>query len=1195
MTQVQPRADGVGGNFMVNATVTGRQQLPTVAALASGNFIVVWTQNEGGDPNAFSQDVMARIVGRDGQPIGPEILVNTVTAGNQQAPAVTALSGGGFVVAWHNVDVPLTVGAQLFDSSGGKIGAAIVEQNSLNSQSWPEVAALLDGGFALTWRGYAYSAQNSSSDFQVKLQLFNADGSARGAVSTVNSASTGFTNELAFNDRPSVAGLANGGFVVAWTDKSHAFDADSSGKAILGQLYDSAGARIGSPFLVDTTAGGDQASPHAVALSGGGFAITWNDEQQFAGRAQLFDSAGNRSGAEITSYYGVTAAALPDNQMLLAWNVSGNTSLRTYDSAGNAVGFESQPFPAEVVGHVAANADAQILMTWNKTFAEDSNRADVFAQRAVLGLHGTSAADDLAGTPHSDMIHGEAGNDVLVGGAGDDTLYGGDGNDTLYGGDGDDVLRGGAGVDSFDGGSDTGLDGAAGGFGDSISFEEANATQGAVADLRTGLIANDGFGNAETMTGIESLGGGTAFADTFYGNDQRNVLYGATGDGLYGFGGNDTFRVLGAGILDGGAGQDLIAVSTVGGFYTPDSNGDGIAEIAAATGLGWSVDLVAGTLRDGYGNTGTIGGIENVLGSAAGDSIVTGAGVGTVFINGGSGDDYIDIGAAGGVTVDGAGGEDALRADFGALGSAVALDLRLAVNVGAFGSIAGIEVLERIVGSAFDDSFVTLSNARMDWISAGGGDDSVTLYKGQDRVDGGSGDDTLVLEWGDALGSVQLVFVELANFDGASSPYSDAGGGYQGTYTAGGFTAATFTSIERFVIHSGSSADQVVTGDGDDVLSLGAGADSATAGGGNDWLDGGAGKDTLRGGRGDDTYVVDDAGDQVVENSGEGTDTIRTGLGTQAAIYALAANVENLVGTSDTGQTVAGNALDNVLTMGLGNDVLDLSSGGIDTANGGGGNDYIYFGAAFTADDVIVGGAGTDTVGLLGNYNLTLGAGTLSGVENFNLLSGTAAGGTEHVSYSITTVDANVPAGGRLTVYAGGLLADESLFFNGYAETDGALSVYGGAGNDTFAGGPANDAFVGGAGDDTMYGLGGMDWLEGGLGADTMRGGPGNDVFVYQSAAESTAAKTDHIVDFEYVSDHIVLTNVDANANLAGDQAFSFIGSGAFSNTAGELRAYQSGASWFVEGDVDGDGAADLVIQVDTVAGHALIASDFLL
>ena len=394
----------------------------------------------------------------------------------------------------------------------------------------------------------------------------------------------------------------------------------------------------------------------------------------------------------------------------------------------------------------------------------------------------------------------------------------------------------------------------------------------------------------------------------------------------------------------------------------------------------------------------------------------------------------------------------------------------------------------------------------------------------------------------------------------------------RGTVTGG----ANLGGGNDILVNSGRFGGDVLLGAGDDSFTGVAGSSVAGA---------------VFGGAGNDVYVIDSAGYSIVEQAGEGIDEVRTGL----ASYTLAANVETLVGTSSAGQLVTGNGLDNVMTMGAGNDVLDLSSGGNDTANGGGGNDYFYFGAAFTAADTVVGGAGTDTVGLLGNYTLTLGANSLSGVENLSLLSGTAAGGIEHVTYSITTVDANVPAGGRLTVYGGGLLADESLFFNGYAETDGALSVYGGAGNDTFAGGPANDAFVGGAGDDTMYGLGGSDWLEGGLGADTMRGGLGNDLYVYQSAAESTAAKTDHILDFEYVSDHIDLTRIDANTGTGGDQAFTFIGSDAFSHTAGELRAYQSGASWFVEGDVNGDGNADLIIQVDPVAGHAIIASDFLL
>jgi Ca2+-binding RTX toxin-like protein len=394
----------------------------------------------------------------------------------------------------------------------------------------------------------------------------------------------------------------------------------------------------------------------------------------------------------------------------------------------------------------------------------------------------------------------------------------------------------------------------------------------------------------------------------------------------------------------------------------------------------------------------------------------------------------------------------------------------------------------------------------------------------------------------------------------------------------------------------GDYHDNVLTGlGGNDRIEGGAGSDQLTGGEGDDLLDGGAGGDDLRGGAGNDTYVVDQAGDVVTELVGEGVDTIRTGLGAAGAIYTLGAWLENLVGTSNSGQSVAANALANVVTMGNGDDVVDLSAGGNDIVAGNGGNDYLYFGAAFDAADRADGGAGSDVLGLLGTYNLTLGAGSLSGIEALSLLSGTSAGGSSHVSYSITTVDANVPAGGRLTVYAGGLLPDETLLFDGHAETDGALSVYGGAGIDLIAGGPASDAFIGGGGDDQLYGLGGNDWLEGGLGADLLRGGFGSDLFVYKSASESTAAARDHIVDFEDTVDLINLQEIDANANVAGDQAFSFIGENAFSHTAGELRIEGSGSNWFVQGDIDGDGLADLVIQVDNFRGYALQASNFML
>ncbi|KYG21651.1 hypothetical protein SE92_16435 [Bradyrhizobium sp. AT1] len=122
---------------------------------------------------------------------------------------------------------------------------------------------------------------------------------------------------------------------------------------------------------------------------------------------------------------------------------------------------------------------------------------------------------------------------------------------------------------------------------------------------------------------------------------------------------------------------------------------------------------------------------------------------------------------------------------------------------------------------------------------------------------------------------------------------------------------------------------------------------------GNDTFTGTAGADLFVGGLGNDTYTVNNASDVVMENAGEGIDTMQTSL----ASYSLMANVENLIGTAVTGQSLTGNALDNVIKGGSGNDVLE----------GGAGN------------DTLVGGVGTDTAvfsGARANYVVTYNSGT---------------------------------------------------------------------------------------------------------------------------------------------------------------------------------------------------------------------------
>jgi len=299
-------------------------------------------------------------------------------------------------------------------------------------------------------------------------------------------------------------------------------------------------------------------------------------------------------------------------------------------------------------------------------------------------------------------------------------------------------------------------------------------------------------------------------------------------------------------------------------------------------------------------------------------------------------------------------------------------------------------------------------------------------------------------------------------------------------------------------------------------------------------------------------------------------------------------------GVDSVGNVYEGDGTDNVMNSGTGNDTFNVSQGGNDTVAGHDGNDYFYFGDALTAADSVDGGLGTDVVAVLGNYSMTLGADNLVNVERLTLLSGDTLG-VAHVTYALTTVDANVTAGQQLTVLGVGLQSDETMVFNGSAETDGSFYIAGGAANDTLVGGQNNDSLVGGLGNDQLYGLAGDDWLLGGAGADTLRGGTGRDSFVYQSTSDSTAASTDHILDFENVSDHIDLSAIDANSSLGGDQAFNFIGQNAFSNTAGELRIAQSGSDWLVMGDTNGDGTADFQVQVSVFNGHIMGASDFVL
>ncbi|HYW16186.1 MAG TPA: M10 family metallopeptidase C-terminal domain-containing protein, partial [Allosphingosinicella sp.] len=257
---------------------------------------------------------------------------------------------------------------------------------------------------------------------------------------------------------------------------------------------------------------------------------------------------------------------------------------------------------------------------------------------------------------------------------------------------------------------------------------------------------------------------------------------------------------------------------------------------------------------------------------------------------------------------------------------------------------------------------------------------------------------------------------------------------------------------------------------------------------------------------------------------------------------------------------------------------------GVDTLTGSRSNDIFFLAEdRFATGDTVNGGAGYDGMFLRGNYTIDFNApgytGLFTNIENLTLTSATderyARGGGSEFDYNLTLSDAIVNPGATLTVSGTLLLASETMIVDASAEADGMLSLFGGKASDTLKGGGLADV------------------LFGNLGADQLAGNGGADVFRYNDSAESTAGSMDQILDFAAGVDKVDLSRIDADSNVAGNQAFSWIGSNAFSGTAGELRAYQDGANWFAEGDTNGDAVADLVIQLNVVGGP-LSQGDFL-
>ena len=386
-------------------------------------------------------------------------------------------------------------------------------------------------------------------------------------------------------------------------------------------------------------------------------------------------------------------------------------------------------------------------------------------------------------------------------------------------------------------------------------------------------------------------------------------------------------------------------------------------------------------------------------------------------------------------------------------------------------------------------------------------------------------------------------------------------------------------------ITGGAGNDTISGGNSNDVLSGGAGADSITAFAGNDNLSGGAGNDTFAMGGNfnfDDTIA-----------GGDGTDTISASGVVQDIAFLGVTAVETLQ-SSDPGSPLdvslgARAVAAGIVTVdasSIGDDVVTFASGYTGSATvrltGNSTNaDKVINAANITlnvvgnasdldATTTITGGTGTDTITLTADNDGTGATTTLmTGIENITV----AANATTATNDSVIAMGDNnlqIAAGKTLTVSAAALTnTGATLTFTGTAsETDGFLSITGGAGADTLTGGGSNDTISGGGGADVLEGGAGKDQISGGAGADT-------------------------IADYVVANDSIQLSIGTFSAlGVIGDLTVAEFESGAAA-TVSTTRIVYNETSGELFYDADGSGA-DVAVLIGTfTGGPALVLGEF--
>ncbi|SOC45887.1 hypothetical protein SAMN05892877_118116, partial [Rhizobium subbaraonis] len=352
-------------------------ELTQTIELANGKVMVVWVDGSGMDGGDWG--VMAQIFDGAGGKVGNAFSVSTVTAGDQFQPSVTALSNGGLAVAWLS-DYG-TIAVRVFDDEGNEFDGEIAVNTSNHAQDLPQIVALENGNFVVTWTWLGQDDPNATSSQHdgVYSQLIGADGSKIGSVTLVNTTTVGSQKE------PQIVALKGGGYVIVWSE-----NIENSGDSyeINAQVFDAEGNRIGGELEINDTETGFQLYQEVTALAGGGFAVTWYDsgDGKFYTRAFHNDTEAASFSDTAANISALKAADVADLSEL------GITRIAVSD-AGSVTLSKAIAVQLAAISGLAIDGAASVTVNGAGAALEGFSASDIAALH-VLGVTRLDASDN---------------------------------------------------------------------------------------------------------------------------------------------------------------------------------------------------------------------------------------------------------------------------------------------------------------------------------------------------------------------------------------------------------------------------------------------------------------------------------------------------------------------------------------------------------------------------------------------------------------------------------------------------------------------------------------------------------------------------------------------------------------------------------------------------------------------------------